>query len=116
MIQITRISYHIYDENYKKRNPESTLLATCSVVLNDSFMVHDIRVLDGVNGTYIGLPDRVSRGNISKSPGIAYSKSKKSTNDVFHPVNRDTHIEFSQTIIDGYFKCKEEGFNHYHPE
>jgi len=110
MTKVTRVTYRIVEDD-KREN--STLLATCAVVLDDVFMLHDIRIMDGANGAYVAMPKRVDYSNKQHRP--PYSESQKSTRDVYHPVDRDFHLYLTQTIIDGYFLCKQENREEYFP-
>lgn len=40
------------------QNTESKLKATCSVVFDDAFVVHDLRVVQGANGIFVAMPQR----------------------------------------------------------
>lgn len=111
MIPISRINYRIVGD--EERRPGSTLLATCVVVLDDVFMLHDIRIMDGASGAYVVMPRRVDFH--TKQGQIPYSQAQKSTGDVYHPVDKEFHLYMTQTIIDGYFMCKDEKKEEYFP-
>lgn len=116
MISVSRINYRMVEDD--DRRPGSSLLANCVVVLDDVFMLHDIRIMDGASGAYVVMPHRVAFGggeSKNKPSAVPYSQSKKPTGDVFHPVNKDFHLYLTQTIIDGFFMCKEEKKEEYFP-
>ena len=71
----------------------SRLRGIASVLLDDSFAIHDIRIIEGDNGLFIAMPSR-------KTATGAYK-------DVCHPINPDVRSEFTNAILDEYNKEEE---------
>ncbi len=74
----------ITDVRVRKIAKEGKMKAIVSITLDDEFVVHDIKVIEGEKGLFIAMP------------------SKKSTDgeyrDIAHPINSATR-EFMQSII-----------------
>lgn len=58
--------------------------ATASITFDDSFIVHDIRIIEGDKGLFIAMPSR-------KLPNGSFR-------DVAHPLNQETR-EMIQTMV-----------------
>ena len=75
--------------NVRKIEKEgSRMKGIASVLLDDSFAVHDIRVIDGDNGLFIAMPSR-------KTSAGGYR-------DIAHPINPEVRAMFEDAIIDAY--------------
>jgi stage V sporulation protein G len=61
-----------------------------SVLLDDSFAVHDIRIIEGDNGLFIAMPSR-------KTATGGYK-------DIAHPINPEIRSMFEQEILAEYEK------------
>ena len=80
--------------NVRKINKEgSRMKGIASVLLDDSFAVHDIRIIDGDNGLFIAMPGR-------KTATGGYR-------DVAHPINPEVRAMFEEAILDAYEKAEE---------
>lgn len=66
----------------------SRMKGIASVLLDDSFAVHDIRIIDGDNGLFIAMPSR-------KTATGDYR-------DIAHPINPDVRKKFQDAIIEAY--------------
>ena len=78
----------------RKINKEgSRMKGIASVLLDDSFAVHDIRIIDGDNGLFIAMPSR-------KTATGGYR-------DVAHPINPEVRAMFEEAILDAYEKADE---------
>ena len=72
----------------------SRMKGIASVLLDDSFAVHDIRIIEGDNGLFIAMPSR-------KTATGEYR-------DIAHPINPDVRKQFEDAIIDAYNKEEAE--------
>lgn len=80
--------------NVRKIDKEgSRMKGIASVLLDDSFAVHDIRIIDGDNGLFIAMPSR-------KTATGGYR-------DVAHPINPEVRAMFEEAILDAYEKAEE---------
>ena len=71
----------------------SRLRGIASVLLDDSFAIHDIRIIEGDNGLFIAMPSRKTATGEYK--------------DVCHPINPAVRSEFTNAILDEYNKEEE---------
>ena len=73
--------------NVRKINKEgSRMKGIASVLLDDSFAVHDIRIIDGDNGLFMAMPSR-------KTATGGYR-------DVAHPINPEVRAMFEEAILE----------------
>lgn len=66
--------------------------AIASVLLDDCFAVHEIRVIEGEKGLFIAMPSR-------KRPDGTFR-------DIAHPINPEVRSLLEKAIIDAYKKMK----------
>ena len=72
----------------------SRMKGIASVLLDDAFAVHDIRIIEGDNGLFIAMPSR-------KTATGGYR-------DIAHPINPEVRAMFEDAIIDAYNKAEDE--------
>lgn len=79
---------NITDVRVRKIAKEGKMKAIVSITLDEEFVVHDIKVIEGEKGLFIAMP------------------SKKATDgeyrDIAHPINSDTREKIQTTILDSY--------------
>ena len=68
----------------------SRMKGIASVLLDDSFAVHDIRIIEGDNGLFIAMPSR-------KTATGGYK-------DIAHPINPEIRSMFEEEILNEYEK------------
>lgn len=73
---------------------EGKMKAIVSITLDDEFVVHDIKVIEGEKGLFIAMP------------------SKKATDgeyrDIAHPINATSRDVIQKIILENYEKALEE--------
>lgn len=74
---------------------ESKLKAVASIVIDDCFVIHDIKVLEGNQGNFVAMPSR-------KTPDGQYK-------DVAHPLNTPTREALNNAVLEEYEKVLKEG-------
>lgn len=67
---------------------DGRLKAVASIIIDDVFVVHDIKILDGAEGCFIAMPSR-------KTPDGEYK-------DIAHPLNSETRNQISQVVLNAY--------------
>ena len=72
----------------KSDREDSRMKAIASVLLDDEFAVHDIRIIEGTKGLFIAMPSR-------KTSSGGYR-------DIAHPINPEVRAMFEDAIIDAY--------------
>ena len=71
---------------------DSKLKAVASIVIDDCFVIHDIKVLEGNQGYFVAMPSR-------KTPDGQYK-------DVAHPLNTPTREELNKAVLAEFEKAK----------
>ena len=79
----------ITDVRVKKINSQNRRKAIASITIDDVFVVHDIRVIEGENGLFISMPSR-------KNPVTGENK------DIAHPINTETRNMIQDLILAKY--------------
>ncbi|MCH5274634.1 MAG: septation regulator SpoVG [Lachnospiraceae bacterium] len=81
----------ITDVRVRRITKEGKMKAIVSITIDDEFVVHDIKVIEGEKGLFIAMP------------------SKKATDgeyrDIAHPINSGTREAIQQIILEGYEKA-----------
>ena len=67
---------------------DSKLKAVASITIDDCFVVHDIKVIEGKEGYFISMPSK-------KTPDGEYK-------DIVHPINTETRETLSAQIIEAF--------------
>lgn len=86
----------ITDVRVRKVEKEGKMKAVVSITIDDEFVVHDIKVIDGEKGLFIAMPSRKA--------------SDGEYRDIAHPINSETRQHIQQLILDAYKKAEETGF------
>lgn len=81
-MKITDVRIRIVKKDEKK------LRAVASITIDDCFVVHDIKVIEGADGCFIAMPSR-------KTPDGEYK-------DIAHPINTETREEVRAVILAKY--------------
>jgi stage V sporulation protein G len=76
----------------KATGTESKLKAYCSVVLDGMFVVHDVRVVEGVNGMFVSMPRRKTNEGEFK--------------DLAHPITAEAREMIQRAVLDAYFEAE----------
>lgn len=84
----------VTDVRVRKVTKEGKMKAIVSITLDDEFVVHDIKVIEGDKGLFIAMPSR-------KSGDGEYR-------DIAHPINSETRDRIQKIILEGYEKAVEE--------
>ncbi|MDD6811042.1 MAG: septation regulator SpoVG [Lachnospiraceae bacterium] len=81
----------ITDVRVRKMTQDSKMKAIVSITIDDEFVVHDIKVIEGEKGLFIAMP------------------SKKATDgeyrDIAHPINSATRDSIQKIILESYEKA-----------
>ena len=73
---------------------DSKLKAVASITIDDCFVVHDIKIIEGKEGYFISMPSR-------KTPDGEYK-------DIVHPINTPTREQIREAIMVEYEKVQNE--------
>ena len=79
---------NITDVRVRKVAKEGKMKAVVSVTIDDEFVVHDIKVIEGEKGLFIAMPSRKA--------------SDGEYRDIAHPINSATREQIQTIILDKY--------------
>jgi len=78
----------VTDVRIRKVLPEGKMRAIASITLDDEFVIHDVRVIEGTDGLFIAMPCR-------KTPEGTFR-------DVAHPITADAREMIQQAVLNAY--------------
>ena len=84
----------ITDVRLKKVDGHNRLKAIASVTIDDCFVIHELRIIEGDNGLFIAMPSR-------KLPEGEFK-------DIAHPINAETREQLEKAVLDEYNKQEEK--------
>lgn len=70
------------------KKDDSKLKAVASITIDDSFVVHDIKIIEGTEGNFIAMPSRKT--------------SEGEYKDIAHPINTETREALKDLILRAY--------------
>ena len=82
---------NITDVRVRKVAKQGKMRAIVSITLDNEFVVHDIKVIEGERGLFIAMPSKKS--------------SDGEYRDIAHPINSDTRKVLQDTILEAYDKA-----------
>ena len=85
---------NITDVRVRKVAKEGKMKAVVSITIDDEFVVHDIKVIEGEKGLFIAMPSR-------KAADGEYR-------DIAHPINSTTRDRIQTLILDKYQEVMNE--------
>ena len=78
----------ITDVRIRKIAKDGKMKAIVSITLDDEFVVHDIKVIEGEKGLFIAMPSRKTTTGEYK--------------DIAHPIRSDTREKLQNLILEHY--------------
>ena len=78
----------VTDVRIRKINQDGKMKAIVSVTLNDEFVVHDVRVIDGNNGLFVAMPSK-------RTPDGEFK-------DIAHPITSQTREVIQSAVLSAY--------------
>ena len=78
----------ITDVRVRRIEKEGKMKAIVSITLDNEFVIHDIKVIEGEKGLFIAMPSR-------KATDGEYR-------DIAHPINSETRDKIQKVILDKY--------------
>ncbi|MDD4111206.1 MAG: septation regulator SpoVG [Clostridia bacterium] len=73
----------------------SKLKAVASITIDECFVIHDIKIIEGKDGFFISMPSR-------KTPDGEYR-------DIVHPINTETREMIIDVILKAYENTEKQG-------
>ena len=84
----------VTDVRVRKIAKEGRMKAVVSITLDDEFVVHDIKVIEGDKGLFIAMPSKRTADGEYK--------------DIAHPINSSTRDAIQKVILESYEKALTE--------
>ena len=81
-------SMQITDVRVRKVTKEGKLKAVVSITIDNEFVVHDIKVIEGDKGSFIAMPSRKTLDGEFR--------------DIAHPINSETRDRIQKTVLEKY--------------
>ena len=78
----------ITDVRVRKMTREGKMRAIVSITIDDEFVIHDIKVIEGEKGLFIAMPSRRAGDGEYR--------------DIAHPINSDTREKVQNIILETY--------------
>jgi stage V sporulation protein G len=84
----------ITDVRVRRVAKEGKMKAVVSITIDNEFVIHDIKVIEGEKGLFIAMPSRKS--------------SDGEYRDIAHPINSDTRKKIQDLILTKYEEPEDE--------
>ena len=84
----------ITDVRLRRVNTEGRMRAIASITIDNEFVVHDIRVIDGNNGMFVAMPSK-------RTPDGEFR-------DIAHPISSSTREKIQSAVLAEYERAGEE--------
>ncbi len=84
----------ITDVRVRKVFRDGKMRGLASITIDDVFVVHDIKIIEGDNGLFIAMPSRKSKDGEYR--------------DIAHPINSDTMNIIQERVLEAYSTADEE--------
>ncbi|MCL2337949.1 MAG: septation regulator SpoVG [Firmicutes bacterium] len=79
---------NVTDVRVRKVLSDGKMKAIVSVTLDDMFVIHDVKVVEGQNGLFVAMPSR-------KTPSGEFR-------DIAHPINSSAREIIQNAVLDAY--------------
>ena len=87
----------ITDVRVRKMTQDSKMKAIVSITIDDEFVVHDIKVIEGEKGLFIAMPSKKANDGEYR--------------DIAHPINSETRDKIQTIILESYEKALLEPYD-----
>ena len=78
----------VTDVRIRRLTQEGKMRAIVSITLNDKFVVHDVRVIEGNSGLFVAMPSK-------RTPSGEFR-------DIAHPISVDARQVIQQSVLEAY--------------
>ena len=83
----------VTDVRLRRVNTDGRMRAIASITLDNEFVVHDIRVIDGNNGLFVAMPSK-------RTPDGEFR-------DIAHPISSGTRGKIQEAVLAEYHRLGE---------
>ena len=80
----------ITDVRMRRVRQKGKLKALASITIDDAFVIHDVRVIEGEKGFFVGMPSKRSADG--------------SYRDIAHPINTETRDRIQDKVLEKYWE------------
>lgn len=84
---------NITDVRIRKLSKDDKMKAVASITIEDAFVVHDIKIIEGEKGLFVAMPSRKT--------------AEGEYRDIAHPINFETREQVQKAILEAYAKMLE---------
>lgn len=84
----------VTDVRLRRVQTEGRMRAIASITLDNEFVVHDIRVIDGNGGLFVAMPSK-------RTPDGEFR-------DIAHPINSETRNKLQEAVLTVYGQSEDE--------
>ena len=84
----------VTDVRLRRVQTDGRMRAIASITLDDEFVVHDIRVIDGNSGLFVAMPSK-------RTPDGEFR-------DIAHPINSGTRNKIQEIVLAAYHASSED--------
>lgn len=84
----------VTDVRLRRVQTDGRMRAIASITLDNEFVVHDIRVIDGNTGLFVAMPSK-------RTPDGEFR-------DIAHPINSGTRTKIQESVLKAYEESSEE--------
>jgi stage V sporulation protein G len=81
----------------KRINGDNRLVGVAAITIDNCFVVHELRIIEGKNGLFVAMPSR-------KMPSGDYK-------DVAHPINSETRAMIEKAVLETFQTLPEPEIN-----
>jgi stage V sporulation protein G len=78
----------ITDVRLRRVQTDGRMRAIASITLDDEFVIHDIRVIDGNTGLFVAMPSK-------RTPDGEFR-------DIAHPINSNTRNKIQEIVLEAF--------------
>ncbi len=84
----------VTDVRLRRVQTDGRMKAIASITLDDEFVIHDIRVIDGNDGLFVAMPSK-------RTPDGEFR-------DIAHPINSSARTKLQQAVLTAYEQSENE--------
>lgn len=84
----------VTDVRLRRVQTDGRMRAIASITLDNEFVVHDIRVIDGNDGLFVAMPSK-------RTPDGEFR-------DIAHPINSGTRNKLQEAVLEAYVQSEEQ--------
>lgn len=85
---------NVTDVRVRKVEQDGKLKAVVSITIDNVFVVHDIKVIEGTRGLFIAMPSKQAQDGTYR--------------DIAHPINTETREQLQTLILEHYEKAMQD--------